>query len=173
MFTSHIYLNIRFWIILFLTTLITSCINDDKRVGNYGTSDNVRESRAYNLFIQTYVPNRFSLTLIDSSMVKIDTAWAEAEWIYDKNSKPLISDTIKGYNFIIPILKQDFRNFKFSFSPIDTLNGTGYGLQESKYVFNPKVLKDTIKILVEQKNPDTTYGWTRPITKDTILFIKK
>jgi len=162
----------RFWIILVLITLTTSCFNDDKRVGNFGDSDNVHDSRANKLFIETYFPDRFSFKLIDSSIVKIDTAWAESDWIYDKIGKPLKSDSIKGYNFIIPIIKQDFKSFKFSFSPIDTLNGIGYGIQESKYVFKPKVLKDTIKILVEQKNPDTTYGWTRPIINDTILFIK-
>lgn len=173
---KHVYTSIRFLVTLVLMSLLTSCNIDDKLVGTYGSSDNIGESRINKLFIVKFVPNKFSFKLIDSSVINIDTAWAESLWIYNENHKPTVPDTIVGFNFILPFSKQNFsdiRNFRFDFANLDTLNGQGYGLQESKWVFNPKVLKDTIRILIQLRNPDTTLGWTRPIISDTLIYIKK
>lgn len=113
---------------------------------------------------------RFGFKLIDSSVFNIDTAWAEKQWIYDKNDEPIVPDSIVGFKFIPTHSTQDFdniKNFRFGFANLDTLNGQGYGIQESKWEFNPKVSKDTIRIFVRQGNPDTTIGWKRPMIRDT------
>ena len=175
MIKKHDYLSIDFLIILVSTIFLTSCINDDKRVGTYGSSDNIGESKINKLYIVSYIPNKISFKLIDGSVVKIDTAWAESMWIYDKNDKPIVPDSIVGFNFILPFSKQNFSdnmNFRFDFANLDTLNGQGYGIEESKWEFNPKALKDTIRILIQQRNPDTTLGWERPIINDTLIYIK-
>jgi len=172
---KHVCFKIGFLSILALMTFLTNCINDNKKVGTYGSSANIDESRINKLFIVTYIPKKFSFKLIDNSFIKIDTAWAESKWIYDKNDQPIVPDSIVGFNFILPFTKQNFdtiKNFRFDFANLDILNGQGYGIEESKWKFNPQFLKDTIRILIQQRNPDMNIGWKHPIIKDTLIFIK-
>ncbi|HLK28303.1 MAG TPA: hypothetical protein VKT28_06965 [Puia sp.] len=156
---------------LLLTNVLSSCL-PDKRMGRYGTSDNISKSKEQNLYRAIYKPDKFQMQLLDSSIIKIDTGWAEAMWSYDKNGQPIIAEQA-GYNFVIPIVKQEFEKFLFIFTLADTSNrASPNGIEEFRCVLNPKRLSDTFNILLEQKNPDTTYGWTKPLIYDTIKFFK-
>ena len=163
---------ITLFIFIILIFNLTSCF-DDKLAGHFGVSENIIISKSEKFYEATYVPNKFNFVLLDSSIIKIDTAWAESMWAYDKNSKPILADEF-GYNFIIPIKKQELDKFIFTFKIADTSNQsiTG-GLEATRCALSIKELLDTINIILEQKNPDTTYGWIKPITTDTIVFIKK
>jgi hypothetical protein len=103
---------------MLMAICLTQCVNDDKRIGELGASKSIKESRLNNLFISAYIPNEFHFKLFDGSVVIIDTAWAECLWVFNKESKPQKTDSI-GYNFVIPIIKQDFDDYKFSFSALD------------------------------------------------------
>lgn len=151
-----------------------SCMNiGDKREGEFGTSDNISISKSRKLYRAMYIPNLYKFQLLDKSIVSIDTAWAEAMWTYNKNGNPVIMEKI-GYNFVIPIKKQDFAKFLFDFSLADTNNQAfTNGIEARRCVLNPKILKDTINVIVEEKNPDTAYGWIKPIITGTIRFIKR
>jgi hypothetical protein len=160
-------------LILFLTVAFTSCIDlIDKRADKHGASDNIAMSKLNKFYKVIYLPNQFEFTLLDGSVVKIDTAWAEKMWTYDNNGKPKLSNDF-GSNFIIPIKKQEFDKFLFDFSLADTSNEyMTTGLEEKRRVLYPSNLFDTIKIILQQKNPKQEYGWMAPIKTDTIFFTK-
>jgi hypothetical protein len=155
-------------------TFLTNCNIDNKLVGKYGSSDNIDESRINNLYLVSYIPNKLRFRLFDYSVVDVDTAWAEKRWIYDKNQKPIIPDSVVGFNFVLPFSKWDnINNYRFCFRTLDTLNDPYCLMQGSKWESWPKILNDTIKILIQQRNRDTTIGWKQPIISDTLIFIKK
>lgn len=113
-----------------------------------------------------YVPTKQQFILLDSSAMQIDTCIINVS--YDKEGKRLNDTKSKGYSLLIPFTKQRAGDFQFQLRIAgDEFAG---GISESSKSFQFTELKDDYKIILEQKNPDTTYGWTKPIVTDTLIF---
>jgi hypothetical protein len=161
-------------LLLSLIFILISCIDiDDKRFGTYGVSETKSQSRSKDLYQATYIPERFTFRLLDNSLIQIDTAWAELPWTYGKDAVPIVKKS-SGYRIIIPIKKQEFEKFIFIFSLADSNNRhSTNGIEPDRCVVWPKTLKDTIAILLEEKSPDTLYGWRKSVITDTTKFVKQ
>ena len=163
--------NTRFLFLFLLAIVLTGCF-DDKRRGLFGTSQENESSKNNGFYLAIYTPDKYSIKLLNNSTVIIDTAWAESMWAYDKNGNPQAAGDY-GQNFVIPIVEQDFDNFLFTFDLLDKSNQSfTNGIEQTRCVLNPSVLKDTMEVIVEEKNPDRNLGWTKPIVTDTIKFIR-
>lgn len=158
-------------ILLFSITLI-ACGGGGYH-GHFDESPNISESKSHNYYRATYIPDKFVFYFPDKSIVKIDTAWAETMWGYDNNAQTSTNEQL-GYNFQIP-LKQ-FKLTKYDLSLADTTNQRfGGSMGKGGFCLNPKILKDTIDILLKDVNPNpdsSTSGWQATIF-DTIKFIKQ
>ena len=99
----------------------------------------------------------------------IDTAWTEVSFSYKNNNRVL--DSTYGFHFSIPYKKTVPNSFTFTFSLLDTTNRMfTNGIEEDLCQLCPIYLKDEMKVLLEQKDTDTSKGWTNPIITDTITF---
>lgn len=118
-----------------------------------------------------YVADKSNFVLLDNSQMKIDTALIKVS--YDKNNEILNEKKRWGhrYNLYIPFKKQVENSFQFELR----LLGEEYsgGINDNSKDLHLNTLKDTIKVLLEQKNADTSLGWTKPIITDTINFTKQ
>ena len=137
--------------------------------GRFGKSNSKTEAKTNGGYVGEYVPSKKSFNLLDGTEIQIDTAWAEISFTYNKNKK--IFDSRYGYNFAIPFHLKDPETFTFNFHLVDTSNQMfTNGREKIMSILNPKELFDTMKIFLEQKDPDTSKGWTNPIITDTIIF---
>lgn len=159
--------------LIFITILIIQigCINA-KSAGEYGTSGNKIISKKLGFYLCDYFPDKYKLTLLNKSIIEIDTAWCETKWVYDNDGNPK-ADKGSGQNFIIPLKKDDV-GFNFEFHLLDTANQAfSNGMDSSRCVLSTISLKDTIAVVVFEKSLDTSIGWKKPIRIDTIRFFKK
>jgi hypothetical protein len=145
----------------------------DNSNGLFGRSDTKEEARSRGSNVTEYLPDKTNVILLTGKKMRIDTAWAEISFTYKEGKK--ISDSTYGYNFTIPFTEEVHTkyNFPFSFGLADSSNRmftNGMGLKECQ--LRPIYLFDTMKVLLEQKNPDTSLGWLKPIITDTITFVK-
>ena len=156
-----------------LIILLSHCNLDDKQIGTFGVSQDLQSSRSNHLLRARYLPDKFQFRLFDSSVILIDTAWAETEWIHGENGKINIAGD-SGYNMIIPIPTMNDAKFNFEFEMADRTNDSfgGEGPSRNRQVIYPRKLNDKLKIVMVQINPDTSLGWTRPLVTDTIIFTK-
>jgi hypothetical protein len=144
------------------------CNNND---GLFGNSTTKEEAKANGSNVVEYIANKTIFNLIDGTVMKIDTAWTEVSFTY-KNGKRVLNDTY-GYHFSIPFMKQTPKIFTFSFELTDTTNRIfTNGMDENMTQLCPKILYDTMRVSLEQRNPDTSVGWMKPIVTDTIIFTK-
>jgi hypothetical protein len=113
-----------------------------------------------------YLPNRQQFTLLDSSILNIDTSTIRVS--YDKSNKRLNDEKHLGYTLIIPFTKQHETGFQFDFGlpGRDDQGGIGDNIKE----LNFQDLKNEYQVILEQKNPDTSLGWTKKINTDTLIF---
>ena len=115
-----------------------------------------------------YLPNKQQFILLDSSELKIDTCIIKVS--YDKDGNDLNASKAKGYNIYIPFKQKPDSNFQFEFQIVgEEFNG---GINKNSKDFHFTELKNEYKIILEQKNPDTAFGWTKPITTDSLVFRK-
>jgi hypothetical protein len=113
-----------------------------------------------------YLPNKQQFILLDSSKMQIDKCSVHVS--YDKDGKILNDTKSKGYNLYIPFTKQPKGGFQFEFRIVgDEYAG---GINENSKNFHFIALANEYKIVLEQKNPDTVFGWTKPIVTDTLIF---
>lgn len=116
--------------------------------------------------IINYLPNMQQFVLLDSSKMQIDTCSITVS--YDKDGKRLNDTKSKGYNLYIPFIKQPEGGFQFEFRIVgDKYAG---GINENSKNLHFIDLENEYRIVLEQKNPDTAFGWTRPIITDTLIF---
>ncbi len=174
--SNYSFITIKNIVVLFaIFILLPNCNLDNKRIGTFGESEDINSSKSNHLFKARYTPNRFKLQLLDSSIIIIDTAWSEAAWTYNDDGKPSIAED-SGYNVIIPIPKMNDDKFNFELIMADTtksmFEGAVSGPVRKRSIIYPKILQDTLTVLLEQMNTDTAYGWTRPLITDTIKFTK-
>ena len=108
-------------------------------------------------------PNKFKL--LDGTQLIIFTA--KTEIYHDKN------DSIMNKQYTLEILfeKEKPENFQFELR----LLGNEYagGIEDGRKLLYTDKLTDTIKVILEQKNPNPDKGWTEPIITDTINFIRR
>ncbi|MBL7740486.1 MAG: hypothetical protein JNK14_14810 [Chitinophagaceae bacterium] len=153
-----------------LLTVVSSCDNTD---GLFGHSKSKQEAKANGSSIAEYFPNKSTFKLLDGTEMKIDTAWTEVSFTYKNGNR--ILDSSYGYHFSIPVENDSLENFTFTLSLADKTNqmftNPGPG-KEGLCQLCPKSLFDNMKVLLEQKNTDTSKGWLNPIITDTIIFIR-
>ncbi len=151
----------------FLT--LYSCDFIYKDNGLLGYSQTKEEAIKNGSPVCIYVPDKYLFSLLDSTTLLIDTAWTEEIFSYH-NGERVINSAL-GYHFSIPFRKKIPDSFNFTFSLADTHNEAfTNGLYENLCQLCPRRLNKEIKVLLEQKDPDTSKGWTNPIVLDTITF---
>lgn len=153
----------------FVLGIISGCDFIYKDNGRFGQSETKEEALKNNSEVSTYLPDKYKFNLLDGTTLKLDTAWTEVSFSF-KNEKR-IYDATYGYHFSIPFKKEVPESFTFSFSLADKSNQSfTNGGGEKLIQLCPKHLYDEMKVLLEQKDPDTSKGWTHSIITDTITF---
>jgi len=158
-------------VIIFISLFaMVSCDNEN---GLFGHSATKEKAKANGSAVIEYIPDKKDFSLLDETKMQIDTAWTEVSFTY-KNGKKIL-DSSYGYHFSIPVINNNLNNFSFTFGLLDTLNraftNPGPG-KEGLCQLCPKHLYHKMEVLLEQKDPDTTKGWTHTIITDTITFTK-
>ena len=153
--------------------LFTSCDFFHKDNGRFGHSNSKQEALANGSFVTEYLPSKTTFKLLDGTIMQIDTAWTEESFTY-KNGERIFDNTY-GYNFVVPVKNDSLKNFTFTFSLLDTTNrmftNAGPG-QDGLCHLRPLKLYDEMKVILEQKDTDTSKGWTNPIVTDTITYMR-
>jgi len=172
--TSKINFTLSRQIILLLTIACSTLFgcgffHKDDGEGLFGHSQTKEEAAKNGSTVINYIPNKYSFALLDGTTLFIDTAWTEESFSYHNDKR--VIDPSYGYHLSIPFKKKIPGSFTFNFSLADKTNeaftnGNGENLTQ----LCPRTLFDEIKVLLEQKDPDTSKGWTNPITLDTIVF---
>lgn len=118
-----------------------------------------------------YMQDKKLFHLLDGTDMNIDTAWTEVSFTYFNGKR--VYNKRDEYNFAIPYKLKDSNSFTFTFSLADTTNRMFTNAREAKVCqLHPKSLYDSIKVLLEQKDTDTSKGRLNPIITDTITFIR-
>lgn len=112
-----------------------------------------------------YSPTPNSFTLLDSTKLLIFTAKTEIS--YDEDDK------ILNTNYPLEILfeKEKPENFQFELRLVG--NKYAGGIENGRKLIRLDSITDTIRIVLEQKNPDPNKGWTEPLITDTINFVRR
>jgi len=156
-------------LVIFSLLVFSACNFFYKDNGRPGYSKTKKEALANGSPVSIYVPNKFSFPLLDGTTLLIDTAWTEMSFSYHNGQRVINADY--GYHLSIPFIKKNIDSFTFTFSLADKTNEMfTNGLYDSLCQLCPTELHDEMKVLIEQKDPDTSKGWTHPIIKDTITF---
>lgn len=113
-----------------------------------------------------YLSNKQSFILLDSSELHLDTATIRLS--YDKDNNCLNETKKIGYELQIPFVKQNQNSFQFQLR----LSGEKYagGIENELKKFKLQELNESYEIVLEQKNQDTSLGWTVPVISDTLIF---
>ncbi len=150
-------------------TFFYSCDFFYKDNGTFGRSNTKDEARKNGSEVFLYLPNKNEFQLLDGTTLTTDTAWTEVSFTYNKGQRVL--DSSFGFIFSIPFKQFDPTKFTFNFTLFDTSNRVfTNGIGDDLCQLYPKKLKDEIKVILEQKDTDTSKGWTNPIVTDTITF---
>jgi hypothetical protein len=143
----------------------------NKTDGLFGQSKTKAEAIKNGLNVFLYLPDKSKFRLLDSTTLLIDTAWTEVSFSYNSGVRDL--DSSYGYQFSIPVDKDHLDRFTFTFGLLDTTNRmfTNPGPEQDGFCrLRPKKLYNEIKVILKQKDTDTTKGWLNPIITDTITF---
>ena len=151
------------------TVFIISCRFSNKTDGLFGQSKTREEARKNGSDVFLFLPDKNTFHLIDGTVLTLDTAWTEVSFSFKNGKRDL--DSSYGFHFSIPFKKETPNTFTFHFSLLDTTNRMfTNGMDENLSQLCPKKIYDEMKIVLDQKDPDTSKGWTNPIVTDTIIF---
>lgn len=129
-------------------------------------------------YIDTYIPVQSSLIISSSKdTINLDSAWSEHSWTTERRfGICLCEHKIKGdsYNFCMPFstTTSDINSYPFDIKQLEKASepyydpGSYFG---NRFNFGLSALDDTIKIIITQKQIDTT---TSNHFVDTLLFIR-
>lgn len=140
------------------------------------TSPNLQFSKESGFYIGTYTPSSDTIQLKNyNEQIVISAVWAEKSWFRntDDCESPKLEKT-EGYNVVIEFSKTK-KEFIFDLMPLttDKLGIKSYGINETKKEMQFANLPNEIKIIVEERNPDDTIGWTKSVVTDTIVLSRK
>lgn len=148
---------------------ILSCHFSNKTDGLSGHSKTIEEARKNGSEVILFLPDKNVFHLLDGTVLRVDTAWTEVSFSFKNGKRDL--DSSYGFHFSIPFKKVKPNTFTFHFSLLDTTNRMfTNGMDENISHLCPKKIYDEMKIILEQKDPDTSKGWTNPIVTDTIIY---
>lgn len=127
------------------------------------SADNDSKEAQQHQHFYKIVPNQFYL--LDSTHLNLFSAQMKVN--LDDNNE-IINDT---FPLEIRFDKENPEHFQFELR----LVGAAYagGIQSDYKVIRLDSLMDTVKVVLEQKNPEEGIGWTDPIATDTITFIRQ
>lgn len=153
----------------FSLTLTIGCNLFHKNDGLFGHSKTRQEALANGSPIFSYVADKNKFQLLDGTTLTTDTAWTEVSFTYKNGERVL--DSTYGFHFSVPFKKEVPNTFTFTFSLLDTTNRMfTNGIGEDLCQLCPLQLYDEMKVILEQKDTDTSKGWTNPIVTDTITY---
>lgn len=114
-----------------------------------------------------YLPTENTKTLLDNSILKIDSAISTFDYYSNKDNIE------KDLTFTIYFNSRHKEQVPFSFRALDSINEFGASNNERvcKKIYLKK-LNDSIKIILEEVNFKKNIGWDNPKNTDTILFVK-
>jgi len=113
-----------------------------------------------------FLPNKQEFILLDSSRMHIDTSSIRVS--IGKDGKRLNDTAWLGYDLHIPFTKQKQNSSQFDFRVAKDDKSAGIDDKFKDMFF--AVLQNEYQVLMEQKNPDTSLGWRKPIVTDTLVF---
>ena len=141
-------------------------------LSSFGVSSDLKQSKINGVFKAIYIPDKYAYKLLDNTTLKIDTTWAETMWCKDAQGN-IIKTEKAGYNLVVPISKAIHNSFTFDFELEDKTNQAfTNGMEDDRCVLNPKHLKDSIILIIDEKNPDTAYGWIKSLSTYRIKLTK-
>lgn len=142
------------------------------------TSLNKQESKRMGHYITRYRTDKKKIKLKNYDCeVKIDSVWGE--YMYRVNTDfCLFSRVIKDTSLYAVSIEFTSINdtFLFDFLPIiagvidERQGGITNNKKELTWLEN---MPDTIKLIVEEKNPNEGIGWRDPIQTDTVILIRE
>ena len=156
-----------FYVSDFLCKVEVKCKNCPK------ISDDIKTFKSRGFYIGTYDTETKFIELKNyNEKINITKVWAEKSWI--KNTDDCLCpkfEKIEGYNIIIEF-NSTKKDFIFSLMPIteDKLGKTSFGINENRKEMRFENLPKLLKIAVEEKNPDESFGWKKRIISDTIIL---
>lgn len=130
----------------------------------------VKEKEVFRTEKIEYLSNKKLFILLDKSTMSIDTSTIYIN--YNSDGKCLTTDDSTGYSLHIPFKKQFKESFQFNFKLLNLKEDYSGGIEDYSKEIDVKKIENEYKILLEQKNTDTTLGWTKPIVTDTLVFKK-
>ena len=146
-----------------------------KNVHNF--SDSKYTSKKNNFYIRDYVPTEKVIKLkYWPATIVLDTAWTEYQWVEEAN---FLSSTLRkadngAYNIGFKIKSESTEDFVYSLDiipeSVGSIGGNNPLTKQHEGVLY--TFPDTLKIIVQEKNPVDSIGWTKHIVTDTITYIK-
>lgn len=121
-----------------------------------------KDSRSVRQEKYKYLPNKQDFILLDNTKLHIDTAIISIH--FNHNGERLNI----GPSLQIPFEQEKKENFQFDLKKIG--EKFSEGINENIKEINVEKIENQFHILMEQKNPDTSFGWKKPIITDTIIF---
>jgi len=159
------------YIFPFSAFLVISCNFSTKTDGLFGQSKTKEEALKNGSNVILFMPDKKTFNLLDGTTLTLDTAWTEVSFSL-KNGERILDSTY-GFHFSIPFKQLTPNTFTFHFSLLDKTNQMfTNGMDQNLSQLCPKQLYDEMKIILDQKDPDTSKGWTNPIITDTIIYRK-
>ncbi len=116
--------------------------------------------------IRTFIPDKPQLLLYNKTKLQIGSATIKI--LFDKNGKQIKDTESTGYDFNISFKKSKENDFQFEFRLPEEANSNG--IEDTLQTVHIQQLRHEYTILLQQKNPDTSLGWKKPIVSDTIIF---
>ncbi len=166
---KYIYIVIIFFVSCNLCKIGIKCYNCIR------ASDNIINSKKDGFLLGNYLPlQKVFINNVWNENVIFDTAWVEQGWFYQ--SDKCSSNKIKAnnnYYFHVNFKKDKIGKFLFNLSLLSNNKEIKSGIGENEITFNVAPLTDTLKVIIQMKNPIDSIGWKQPIqAKDTIIFVK-
>lgn len=151
--------------------LLSGCDFSHKDNGLFGHSKTRQDALKNGSPVYSYIADKNRFNLLDGTIMTTDTAWIEVNFTYHNGKREL--DSSYGFHFSIPFTQTNPGSFTFVFSLLDTTNRMfTNGMDSNLTQLCPVRLYDEMRIVLTQKDTDTSKGWTNPIVTDTITYRK-
>jgi hypothetical protein len=111
---------------------------------------------------------------VEDTQQVIYTIQPDSIMLLDTTKLKFVSATmgLPSNNLIITFEKESPKEHGFDLRELEDTYGTSYK-DNNTFFFNFQTVKDTIKLILSQKNPTPGIGWIDPKETDTITFLRK